>query len=703
MAVAGVLEIQMRADIARLQKDMEKMKSTVKKSTKAAAESVDILKKALKLLAVAFSVKVIVGWAKNVLEAQDAMLKLSEKVGIGVEALVGWQHVAERSGADVAKFTDGIKTLSEKMLDAQLGSTDMINTFKALRVEFQTSDGQMRNSEVVMLEVADAFERMEDGGKKVAIANKLMGGAGLEMIPALNMGADAIRELMEEGKLLNPVTQESARNAAEFRDNLDNLTNSLTVGFQNALQDVLPVLIFLTDELFNARKESLGLSGSMSPLSQGLIGVADAGSEAVLWLTGLHITLQGMKEVFRATLEEGVEGATAARNRVEKLMNEHEQFVINRRLRFQGALDKTPSDLITEEDIKRNKRRRDQADFPTIEFNKPTTKGGQTPAEKAEEAAGKYLVQLQKITEAESLQTEVGKAMWAMRFGSLKGTTDQQRDWIIEKAKAIDLEKAHAEAAQVMKTMMEESALQQQEAMQETLRINEAMKENDIAKRDRLIDRWQNEKETIEDQRDEELDLLEELWEKKLLSENNYLEMRLRMIEEFDEKRERADERSMTQSEKFTASSWQKKTQTIFGELSNLSAGVSTHSRKMFELNKVAGISEAGINAYTGISKTLAAYPYPINVGMAAAHAIAAFAQINAIQSATFQGGGAGAAPSLAGSTPAPPVSPVGGQQGNAQTTIINFKGTTNEKKMMRRFVETLNDNTHDGGRLLYQ
>lgn len=101
----------------------------------------------------------------------------------------------------------------------------------------------------------------------------------------------------------------------------------------------------------------------------------------------------------------------------------------------------------------------------------------------------------------------------------------------------------------------------------------------------------------------------------------------------------------------------QQRTHNIVSELANITAGVAQHNKTLFKINKAAGIANAILNAYIGISRTLREYPYPWNLIMAAAHAVVAFAQVAAIRRQEF--GAGGAAPSLAGSTAATPVTPV--------------------------------------------
>jgi hypothetical protein len=101
-------------------------------------------------------------------------------------------------------------------------------------------------------------------------------------------------------------------------------------------------------------------------------------------------------------------------------------------------------------------------------------------------------------------------------------------------------------------------------------------------------------------------------------------------------------EKGMTERQKFEAKNMKDRTKSVLGEMATMTAGVANSNKAMFEINKVAALANAGISMYEGISRTLSAYPYPINIGMAALHGVAALAQISSIQSQSF-GGGAGA------------------------------------------------------------
>lgn len=110
--------------------------------------------------------------------------------------------------------------------------------------------------------------------------------------------------------------------------------------------------------------------------------------------------------------------------------------------------------------------------------------------------------------------------------------------------------------------------------------------------------------------------------------------------------------------ERLEFSKWGAKQQTkhVIGEAIRLTQGVSGESRKLFEINKAAGIANAIINTHEGVTKSLSKYPWPLAGAMAALHLASGLAQVQAIKSTSFGGGGGAPSLAAAGGTPSNPV-----------------------------------------------
>lgn len=181
-------------------------------------------------------------FVKGTLDAQDALAKASQKIGIAVADLAGLQHAAQLAGVSNEGLEKGLKTLSTTMFDAASGLAEAKRYFAALGLEIKNTDGTLKSANDVMVEVADKFAGMKDGAAKSALAVKLFGRAGLDMIPMLNEGSAAIAGMIAEGKKLNPVTEESAKQSEIFNDNMERLTKSVSAVGISIVNDLLPSL-----------------------------------------------------------------------------------------------------------------------------------------------------------------------------------------------------------------------------------------------------------------------------------------------------------------------------------------------------------------------------------------------------------------------------------------------------------------------------
>lgn len=154
----------------------------------------------------------------------------------------------------------------------------------------------------------------------------------------------------------------------------------------------------------------------------------------------------------------------------------------------------------------------------------------------------------------------------------------------------------------------------------------------------------------------------------------------------------------------FEQSASGQKVAAVLGDLETMTAGIAQHSKKAFKVNQLAAVGNAVINTAQGVTKALASYPPPISFAMAAAQAAAGAAQISAIKSAKFEGGGAGTTPSAAGSTPTVNGEPAGGG-GTGGTQRLLVEGISSASlfggNAVRDLAERLLQFQKDGGQVV--
>jgi hypothetical protein len=132
---------------------------------------------------------------KGAIDTLDKLDDLSEKTGIAVESLSMLRYAGEVTGTPLEAIALSTKKLAASMAEAAGGNKEAAATFKAVGVEVKNADGSLRSQDAVLLDLADRFQGYEDGAAKAALAQRLFGKSGADMIPLLNQGSNGIRAL----------------------------------------------------------------------------------------------------------------------------------------------------------------------------------------------------------------------------------------------------------------------------------------------------------------------------------------------------------------------------------------------------------------------------------------------------------------------------------------------------------------------------
>lgn len=220
---------------------------------------------ALGTLAPLLSVAGLAGMVKGTLDAADNMNDLAQSTGVSVEALSRFNKAAAVSGTNLEGVSKGLVKLNKAMVDAATGGKESAATFAALGVNVRGADGQLKSADRVMLEVANRFKAMPDGAAKTALALRLFGKSGAELVPLLNMGGDAI------DKMSTKMTTAFAQKADEYTDKLAILGGKVRALGMDLTIALLPALEGITDALTTA----VGAFNELpAPLKSAAVGAA---------------------------------------------------------------------------------------------------------------------------------------------------------------------------------------------------------------------------------------------------------------------------------------------------------------------------------------------------------------------------------------------------------------------------------------------
>lgn len=162
----------------------------------------------------------LLAMAKKAANYGDEMLEASQKTGIGTKQLAALRLVAEQSGSSFEGIISGTTKLSKSLFEAATKGGDAAKTFTALGISFKDSTGHARNASDLLPEIADRFAAMKDGTEKTAIAMRLFGKAGADIIPVLNQGSEGFRRATEMIEKYNLETADGGKLGDVYNDRL---------------------------------------------------------------------------------------------------------------------------------------------------------------------------------------------------------------------------------------------------------------------------------------------------------------------------------------------------------------------------------------------------------------------------------------------------------------------------------------------------
>ncbi len=271
----GSIFLQIEANIASLKRDMDQAQKTIA----TAGAKLDRIAKGIGAAIGGYigwqSVRAFAGFVQGALDSADALVKMSQKTGLTVEALSGLQHAASLSDVSVEQLATGLKQLSKNASDAAGGAKEQAETFKAIGVETRDATGAVRPLDQLLADVSDRFASWEDGAGKSAIAMRLFGKAGADMIPLLNGGSAGMAEATEEARKLGLVVSTDTAQAAErFNDNMTRLKSQLDVVARLIAEAALPSLERVSEAMVDAAKNGDEARESLRTMFDGAIDTA---------------------------------------------------------------------------------------------------------------------------------------------------------------------------------------------------------------------------------------------------------------------------------------------------------------------------------------------------------------------------------------------------------------------------------------------
>lgn len=199
---------------------------------------------------------------KRQMEAIDVIAKLSDRLGIATEDLVGLQHAASISGVSTEALNKSLDMFVRRLGEMTMGSGEAQRGLEMLGL---TTEELIRLSPAEAMGIAaDKINRLETQAEKAAAAYFLFGRAGAQLVTMFAVGSEGLREFQREAERLGLTF--SRFDAAQIEAANDALTRAratMTGLFRTATIELAPYIEALADKFVDVATSGEGMGANV--------------------------------------------------------------------------------------------------------------------------------------------------------------------------------------------------------------------------------------------------------------------------------------------------------------------------------------------------------------------------------------------------------------------------------------------------------
>lgn len=215
----------------------------------------------LSALGGAVSVAGIAAAVKSTADYADGLGKLAQVAGVTTQAMSELAYAGSLSNASNEEVA---KALQKIGADATAGGKKLAE----FGVEVRNIDGSLKSSDQLLREFADRLAALPTPSERSSAAIKLLGEEGAKLVPLLSGGSRGLKDMAAEAQRFGKVvTDDAAKAAAEFNDNLTRIAAAADLATKRIGNLLIPILGGVANAFLTADKhgrnwlETLALVG----------------------------------------------------------------------------------------------------------------------------------------------------------------------------------------------------------------------------------------------------------------------------------------------------------------------------------------------------------------------------------------------------------------------------------------------------------
>ncbi len=235
-----------------LEKETKEAKTAMDSAKDSASSFGDMLKAKITGEAVISGIKKLAAGLKELAFGaaftSDELLTMSTVTGISTDALQEYKYMAELVDVSLDTITGSLKKLTSNMSTASKGSGTAYEAFGKLGVQFQNTDGTLRNSQDVFNDALEALGKIENETERDALAMQLFGKSAQDLNPMITAGSETLNAYAQQAHDTGYVmSEEMLQSNVAVSDSYELMQNRITALKNTIGTEFAPVLQQIID------------------------------------------------------------------------------------------------------------------------------------------------------------------------------------------------------------------------------------------------------------------------------------------------------------------------------------------------------------------------------------------------------------------------------------------------------------------------
>lgn len=174
-------------------------------------------------------------------KAAENTMNMADRLGISVNAMKQLSAIAEIAGVDVGALEGSTRIIAAALEDSSGAGAKAAKALGSLGIATREVTGEEREHGKVLLDLLDHLSTIEDGNKRVVIANQVLGRSSKELLPMIK-NMEELKRVVAELKI-GQGTEDGIRALAKMDDEVDKLHLVWEKFKKSVAEKIAPIVI----------------------------------------------------------------------------------------------------------------------------------------------------------------------------------------------------------------------------------------------------------------------------------------------------------------------------------------------------------------------------------------------------------------------------------------------------------------------------